>query len=90
MVWTSRPALGRDDRSAKDMGVGIAQLCLVERELASGQLVVPFRGWVSSGRGFHLCRRVDREDSPELDAFLRWSVAEGRRWRRQALAALSS
>lgn len=71
-----------------DMGVAIAQLCLVERELASGQLVVPFRGWVSSGRGFHLCRRVDREVSPELDAFVRWSVAEGRRWRRQALAAL--
>jgi DNA-binding transcriptional LysR family regulator len=71
-----------------DMGVAIVQLCLVERELASGQLVLPFRGWLSSGRGFYLCRKADREDSPDLDAFLRWSVAEGRRWRRQALAAL--
>jgi DNA-binding transcriptional LysR family regulator len=70
-----------------DMGVAMVQLCLVEREVASGQLVVPFRGWVSSGRGFYLCRKVGG-DSPQFDAFLRWSVAEGRRWRRQALAAL--
>lgn len=72
-----------------DMGVAMVQLCLVERELASGQLVVPFPRWVSSGRGFYLCRRADREDSPELTAFLRWSVAEARRWRREALAALA-
>jgi DNA-binding transcriptional LysR family regulator len=71
-----------------DMGVAIVQLCLVERELAGGELVLPFRGWVSSGRGFYLCRRVDRHDPPALDIFSRWSVAEARRWRRQALAAL--
>jgi len=71
-----------------DMGVAIVQLCLVERELAGGELVMPFPGWVSSGRGFYLCRRADREDSHELDTFLRWSAAEGRRWRRQALAVL--
>lgn len=70
-----------------DMGVAMVQLCLVERELASGQLVLPFQGWVSSGRGFHLCRRIDREDPPELEALQRWLVAEGRRWQRQAREA---
>ncbi|KQV89501.1 LysR substrate-binding domain-containing protein [Pelomonas sp. Root1237] len=71
-----------------DMGIAVVQLCLIERELAAGQLVVPFSGWVSSGRGFYLCRRADREGSSELHAFAQWAVAESRRWRRQALAAL--
>jgi LysR family transcriptional regulator, glycine cleavage system transcriptional activator len=72
-----------------DMGIAIVQLCLIERELASGELVLPFRGWVSSGRGFYLCRRADREEPRALDDFRRWLIAEGRRWRRQALAAVA-
>jgi DNA-binding transcriptional LysR family regulator len=72
-----------------DMGIAVVQLCLIERELASGQLVVPFSGWVSSGRGFYLCHRADRDGSPEFHAFVQWAVAESRRWRRQALAALA-
>lgn len=72
------------EAAVADMGVAIVQLCLIERELASGQLVLPFRGWVSSGRGFYLCRRADREGPPEFEAFQRWLVAEGRRWRRAA------
>ncbi|MGM9483984.1 LysR substrate-binding domain-containing protein [Roseateles sp. NT4] len=71
-----------------DMGIAVVQLCLIERELAAGQLVLPFSGWVSSGRGFYLCRRADREASSEQHAFAQWAVAESRRWRRQALAAL--
>ena len=47
------------------------------------------RAWVSSGRGFHLCRRTDREDSPELEAFVRWSVTQERCWRRKAMAGLA-
>ena len=76
------------EAAVADMGVAVVQLCLIERELASGQLVLPFSGWVSSGRGFYLCRRADHEGSPELHAFASWAVAESRRWRRQALAAL--
>lgn len=71
-----------------DMGAAVVQLCLIERELASGQLVLPFPHWVSSGRGFYLCRRADRDGPPELHAFTQWAVAESRRWRRQALAGL--
>jgi len=71
-----------------DMGIAVVQLCLIERELASGQLVMPFSSRVSSGRGFYLCHRADREGSPELHAFMQWAVAESRRWRRLALAAL--
>jgi len=71
-----------------DMGIAVVQLCLIERELAAGQLVLPFSGWVSSGRGFYLCRRAEREASSEQHAFAQWAVAESRRWRRLALAAL--
>ncbi len=71
-----------------EMGIAVVQLCLIERELAAGQLVLPFGGWVSSGRGFYLCRRAEREASSEQHAFAQWAVAESRRWRRQALAAL--
>jgi LysR family glycine cleavage system transcriptional activator len=95
-IPASRPALasGFDLAAAlieavvADMGVAIVQLCLIERELASGQLVLPFRGWVSSGRGFYLCRRADRDGPPELHAFAQWAAAESRRWRRQALSML--
>ncbi|MDR7268710.1 DNA-binding transcriptional LysR family regulator [Pelomonas saccharophila] len=71
-----------------DMGIAVVQLCLIERELAAGQLVLPFSGWVSSGRGFYLCRRADREASSEQHSFAQWAVAGSRHWRRQALAAL--
>jgi DNA-binding transcriptional LysR family regulator len=71
-----------------DMGIAVVQLCLIERELAAGQLVVPFSGWVSSGRGFYLCRRTDRTGPAEQHAFAQWAVAESRHWRRQALARL--
>lgn len=72
-----------------DMGIAVVQLCLIERELAAGQLVVPFSGWVSSGRGFYLCRRVDRAASPEQHSFAQWAVAESRHWRRRALATFN-
>ncbi|MBW8843909.1 MAG: hypothetical protein JF607_02890 [Burkholderiales bacterium] len=68
-----------------DMGIAVVQLCLIERELASGQLAMPFGGWVSSGRGFYLCRRAERDGSPELHAFAQWAMAESRRWRRHAV-----
>jgi LysR family transcriptional regulator, glycine cleavage system transcriptional activator len=71
-----------------DMGMAVVQLCLIERELAGGQLVLPFGGWVSSGRGFYLCRRADWAGSPEQHGFAQWVVAESRQWRRRALATL--
>jgi len=71
-----------------DMGIAVVQLCLIERELAGGQLVLPFGGWVSSGRGFYLCRRTDGPGAPEQHGFAQWAVAESRHWRRQALSAL--
>jgi LysR family transcriptional regulator, glycine cleavage system transcriptional activator len=95
-VQASQPSLGSGfdlaaaliEAVVADMGIAVVQLCLIERELAAGQLVVPFSGWVSSGRGFYLCRRADREGSSELHAFAQWAVAESRRWRREALAEL--
>lgn len=37
------------------MGVAVMQPCLLERELASGELVMPFQKTVSTGRGYYAC-----------------------------------
>lgn len=56
------------------MGVAVLQPCLVERELASGELVQPFEQTVSTGRGYYLCTRnaADRKDM--VESFRRWIV----------------
>lgn len=54
------------------MGVAILQPCLIERELASGELVLPFDLQVSTGRGYHLCTRSAADGSRPIEVFRRW------------------
>ena len=56
------------------MGVAVVQPCLVERELASGELVQPFELKVSTGRGYYLCTRKAAEGNPVVEVFTRWIV----------------
>lgn len=56
------------------MGVAILQPCLVERELASGELVQPFTLSVSTGRGYHLCTRNAADGKSAVEVFKRWIV----------------
>ena len=56
------------------MGVAVLQPCLVERELASGELVQPFELSVSTGRGYHLCTRAAAEGKNTVEVFTRWIV----------------
>lgn len=44
--------------ASADMGVAVIQPCLIERELARGELVIPFGPLVSTGRGYHLCHKA--------------------------------
>jgi LysR family transcriptional regulator, glycine cleavage system transcriptional activator len=58
--------------AAAGMGVAVLQPCLIERELAAGELVLPFELKVSTGRGYHLCTRSAGGDTPAVEAFSRW------------------
>lgn len=54
------------------MGVAVIQPCLVEGELANGQLVIPFDIFVSTGRGYYLCYRNTQSQVPALADFVKW------------------
>jgi LysR family glycine cleavage system transcriptional activator len=55
-----------------DTGVAIIQPCLVERELASGELVQPFDLAVATGRSYCLCQRKSVSGGRDIEAFVRW------------------
>lgn len=54
------------------MGVAVLQPCLIERELASGELVLPFKLRVSTGRGYYLCIRKATNGNNVVEVFTRW------------------
>lgn len=58
--------------AAAGMGVAVLQPCLIERELAAGELVLPFELKVSTGRGYHLCTRSAASGAPAVEAFSHW------------------
>lgn len=58
--------------AAAGMGVAVLQPCLVERELASGELVQPFALSVSTGRGYHLCTRRAADGKSAVEVFTQW------------------
>jgi DNA-binding transcriptional LysR family regulator len=58
--------------AAAGLGVGVVQPCLIERELASGELVLPFDVSVSTGRGYYLCTRTAAAGKPAVELFARW------------------
>ena len=64
--------------AAAGLGVAVLQPCLVERELASGELVQPFALRVSTGRGYHVCTRKAADTDEAVAAFTRWIAAAAR------------
>lgn len=61
---------------AAGMGVAVVQRCLIERELRSGQIAVPFATIASTGRGYYLCVPRSRADAPAVAAFSAWLRVE--------------
>ncbi len=61
-----------------DMGAIMIQPHFIETELASGQLVLPFRQTVSTDRGFHLCYRAAMAENEAVNQFERWLLAESK------------
>ena len=58
------------------MGVTLIQPLLIEAELASGQLVLPFTQPVSTGRGYYLCSRAALAENEAFALFTRWLLDE--------------
>ncbi|MBB6563847.1 DNA-binding transcriptional LysR family regulator [Acidovorax soli] len=61
------------------VGIAITQPCLIERELQTGELVIPFALPVSTGRGYFLCIDKDRPATPGQLAFIDWVQEEAKR-----------
>lgn len=53
-------------------GIAITQPCLIEKELARGELVVPFDLPVSTGRGYFLCVDSQLPPTTSQQAFVGW------------------
>jgi DNA-binding transcriptional LysR family regulator len=60
------------------MGVTVIQPALIEAELASGQLVLPFGPAVATERGYYLCSRAALAENDAVDQFTRWLSGEAR------------
>lgn len=58
------------------MGAILIQPFLIEAELASGQLVLPFHQAVDTGRGYYLCSRAALARNDALESFTRWLEQE--------------
>jgi LysR family transcriptional regulator, glycine cleavage system transcriptional activator len=54
------------------MGVAVVQLCLVEQELARGELVRPFPLTASTARGYYVCARKSAADHGPSALFIDW------------------
>jgi DNA-binding transcriptional LysR family regulator len=54
------------------MGVAVIHPFIVERELASGELVMPFDLTVSTERGYYVCHRHPQAQNPTVQAFVQW------------------
>lgn len=54
------------------MGVTVLQPALIEPELASGQLVLPFRQAATTERGYYLCSRTALRGSVTTERFSKW------------------
>ncbi len=60
------------------MGVTVIQPMLIEAELASGQLVLPFSPAAATDRGYYLCSRAALAENDAVERFTQWLLAEAK------------
>lgn len=58
------------------MGIMMIQPALIEPELASGALVIPFQQSVDTNRGYYLCNRAALAHNDVFDLFAHWLMHE--------------
>jgi LysR family transcriptional regulator, glycine cleavage system transcriptional activator len=61
---------------AAGMGAAVVQRCMIEHELRHGRVVMPVPASASTGRGYYLCAPRARADTPALEAFRHWLLAQ--------------
>lgn len=61
------------------MGVAVVQKCMIEADLRSGRLVMPFDTVASTGRGYYMCRRRAQDGHLAADLFSRWALAQAKK-----------
>jgi LysR family glycine cleavage system transcriptional activator len=61
-----------------DIGVAIGQICLLERELASGDLVLPFDKILRRSLGYYLVHPKRAGGSRKVIAFREWIIGEAK------------
>lgn len=66
------------------MGIALLPPMLIEEELASGRLVVPFAHEYRSERTYYLIRPPDQPESAGMQRFRAWLVGEAARYRRES------
>lgn len=64
--------------ASADMGAIVIQPLLIEAELVSGQLVLPFRQGVATERGYYLCYRAAVAENEAVNQFEHWLRAEAK------------
>ena len=60
------------------MGATLIQPWLIEAELSSGQLVLPFNQAVDTDRGYYLCSRAALAENEAVEQFTRWLLDESK------------
>ncbi len=61
------------------MGITLIQPSLIELELASGQLVLPFQQAVNTERGYYLCSHAAQAGNDSTIRFISWILGEAER-----------
>ncbi len=64
--------------AASGMGVGVIHPILAARELASGELVMPFQIMVPTGRGYYVCYRNEQAENSAIRIFVDWLEAQAK------------
>lgn len=60
------------------LGVAVVQRCLIDDELESGRIVIPFERRVSISRGYMLCTRRAAHSNRGLQLLREWLLTQGR------------
>jgi DNA-binding transcriptional LysR family regulator len=67
------------------MGIAVLQRCLIQDELASGQLMAPFDLPISMPKGYYLCVPAQRRGHHAIEAFRQWLLESASNDRMQPL-----
>ena len=75
-MWSKYLIHADEDRLLNALFAILIQPLLIEAELTSGQLVLPFPRPVDTGRGYYMCSRAALAQNDAMESFTRWLADE--------------